>query len=59
MEIHADDMNPNYFDPIWVIIDVNHHLDIPHELWISKMRGITREGCVAQVLSVWFWPRHK
>jgi hypothetical protein len=45
--------------PAHLPLEVNHHLDVPHELWISERLGFTREGCVAQVLPVRFLPRRK
>jgi hypothetical protein len=58
-EIEANDLNPNYFSPIRVVIEVNHHLDIPHELRISQRFDFVQEGCVAKVLPDRIWPRRE
>ncbi|KAJ1262203.1 hypothetical protein BS78_09G088700 [Paspalum vaginatum] len=45
------------YSPLRVLLEVNHYLDVPSEIWVSERQGHQREGSVAQVMPVRVWPR--
>ncbi|KAL5664942.1 hypothetical protein ACJX0J_025050, partial [Zea mays] len=45
------------FGPIRVLLELNHYLDLPSEIWVTTMDGVSRGGCIAQVLPLRVWPR--
>jgi hypothetical protein len=39
LEIDLVCLAPNYFGPIKLVLEVNHYLDIPSEIWIFERSG--------------------
>jgi hypothetical protein len=57
VEVDPRCLTGDNFGPLRVLLELNHYLDLPSEIWISATDGVSRMGCIAQVFPIRVWRR--